>query len=75
MNAAHQTLPENHVFADIMQAVDVIRTGVPTIVTMDHAKHVVDIIESGYESAATEKAITLKPTKYEPLPLEALAEI
>ena len=75
VNAEHKALPENHVFADIMQTVDVIRTGAKTIVTMDHARHVVDIIESGYESAATGKAITLKPTKFEPLPLEALAAI
>ena len=75
VNAEHKALPENHVFADIMQTVDIIRTGNPTIVTMDHARHVVDIIESAYESAATGKTITLKPTKYAPLPLNALAEI
>jgi len=75
VNEAHRALPENHVFADIMQAVDVIRTGKPTIVTMDHARHVIDIIESGYESARTGKTIELKPTAFEPLPLEALAEI
>jgi len=75
VNAAHKALPENHVFADIMQAVDVIRTGNPTIVTMDHARHVVDIIESAYESAATGRTITLKPTNYKPLPIEALASI
>jgi len=75
VNADHKALPENHVFADIMQTVDLIRTGKPTIVTMDHARHVIDIIESGYESAATGKTITLKPTAYKPLPLEALAEI
>ena len=75
VNAEHKALPENHVFADIMQTVDLIREGKPTIVTMDHARHVVDIIESGYTSAATGKTITLKPTKYAPLPLEALATI
>ena len=75
VNAEHRALPENHVFADIMQVVDMIRTGCSTIVTMDHARHVVDIIESAYESAATGRTITLKPTKYEPLPLDALAQI
>ena len=75
VNAAHKALPENHVFADIMQAVDIIRTGKPTIVTMDHARHVVDIIESAYESEATGRTITLKPTKFVPQPLEALALI
>ena len=75
VNSVHKALPENHVFADIMQTVDLIRTGAPTIVTMDHARHVVDIIESAYESAASGRTIILKPTNYVPLPLEALAHI
>ncbi|MDR3121956.1 MAG: Gfo/Idh/MocA family oxidoreductase [Clostridiales bacterium] len=75
VNAEHKALPENHVFADIMQTVDRIRTGKPTIVTMDHARHVIDIIESGYASAATGKTITLAPTAFAPLPLDALAKI
>jgi predicted dehydrogenase len=75
VDGEHKTLPENHVFADIMQAAEVIRTGKPTIVTMDHARHVIDIIESAYESAASGRTITLKPTAYAPLPIEALAKI
>jgi predicted dehydrogenase len=72
---AHQTMPEKHVFADIMQVVDLIRGADSTIVTMDHARHVIDIIESGYASEATGKVITLTPTAFKPLPLEALANI
>lgn len=71
----HQTMPENHVFADIMQVVDLIRDGGETIVTMDHARHVIDIIESGYKSESSGNIITLSATAYKPLPLEALAKI
>ena len=71
----HMALPERHVYADIMQAVDLVRGMKSSIVDMHHARHVIDIIESGYTSAATGKTITLKPTGYKPLPLEALANI
>ena len=71
----HQVLPENHVFADLMQLVDLLRTGVPTIVNMDHARHVIDIIESCYASAESGKTVVLKPTAFKPLPLDALAAI
>jgi predicted dehydrogenase len=75
VNAAHKALPENHVFADIMQTVDWIRTGTPSIAGIDHARHVIDIIESAYAAAASKKTVELQPTAYNPLPLEALAEI
>ena len=73
----HAALPENHVFADIMQLVDMIREGktATTIADMNHARHVIDIIESAYESEASGKIITLKPTLFEPLPLDKLAVI
>ena len=72
---AHRELPENHVFADIMQAVDLIRKGGSTLANMDHARHVIDIIESCYASSASGKTITLCPTAFTPLPMDALAEI
>jgi len=55
--------------------VDVIREGVVSIADMHHARHVVDIIESAYASAASGKTISLRPTAYQPLPLERLAKI
>jgi len=73
VNAAHAALPENHVFADIMQLVDLVREGGTTIADMHHARHVVDIIESTYASAASGETVTLKPTAYVPLPLDQLA--
>ena len=75
VNAAHKALPENHVFADIMQLVDIIRDGGASIANMNHARHVIDIIESAYESSASGKIIALKPTAFAPLPMNQLAEI
>jgi predicted dehydrogenase len=57
----HATLPESHVFEDIMQLVDWIRYGTPSPVTAGHARHVIDIIESAYrsaESGSTEQLTT-----------------
>ena len=36
-----------------MQLVDWVRDGTPTPVTAEHARHVIDIIESAYRSAET----------------------
>lgn len=49
----HRGIGESHVFEDIMQLVDWIRADVPTPVTAQHARHVIDIIESAYRSAET----------------------
>jgi predicted dehydrogenase len=44
---------EHHVFEDVMQLVDWVREGKPSPVTAEHARHVVDIIESAYRAAET----------------------
>jgi predicted dehydrogenase len=49
----HRNVDESHVFEDIMQLVDWVIDGAPTPVTAEHARHVIDIIESGYRSAET----------------------
>ena len=59
---AHRQIPEAHVFEDIMQLVRWVLDGVPSAVTAEHARHVVDIIESGYRSAATSTTQTLSTT-------------
>ena len=51
--AAHRDIGEQHVFEDVMQLVDWVREDRPSIVTAEHARHVVDIIESAYRSAET----------------------
>jgi predicted dehydrogenase len=59
---AHRQIPEAHVFEDIMQLVRSVRDGVPSPVTAEQARHVVDIIESGYRSAATSSTEVLSTT-------------
>jgi predicted dehydrogenase len=56
---AHRQIPEAHVFEDIMQLVRWVLDGVPSAVTAEHARHVVDIIESGYRSAETSSTQSL----------------
>jgi predicted dehydrogenase len=50
---SHRSIAEAHVFEDIMQLVERVLNGTPTPVTPEHARHVIDIIESGYRSAQT----------------------
>jgi predicted dehydrogenase len=49
----HRDMDEAHVFEDIMQLVRWVRNGVPSPVTAEHARHVIDIIESAYRAAET----------------------
>jgi predicted dehydrogenase len=58
----HREIEEQHVYEDVMQLVDWVRNDKPTIVTAEHARHVVDIIESAYRSAETGQAQTLTTT-------------
>lgn len=58
----HRDIGEHHVYEDIMQLVDWIRDGTPTVVTAEHARHVVDIIESAYRSAETGQTSALSTT-------------
>lgn len=70
----HQMMKESHVFEDMMQLVDWILDGTPSIASPEHARHVIDIIEAGYRAAETGQAQRLRTT-FDPLPLEALAPI
>jgi len=67
----HTTMAESHVFEDMMQLVDLVREGTPTIANAEHARHVIDIIESGYRAAETGQTQELR-TSFDPLPLEEL---
>ena len=58
----HRGMQEAHVFEDIMQLVDWIRDGTPSPVTAEHARHVVDIIESAFRSAETGTVQELRTT-------------
>lgn len=58
----HRSMQEAHVYEDIMQLVDWIREGQPTIVTAEHARHVIEIFDAAYRSAQTGQAETLRTT-------------
>jgi predicted dehydrogenase len=58
----HRSIPEAHVFEDIMQLIDWIVDGIPSPVMAEHARHVIDIIESAYRAAETGMAQELTTT-------------
>ena len=58
----HREIGEQHVYEDIMQLVDWVREGKPSPVTAEHARHVIEIIESAYRSAETGQAQELATT-------------
>ncbi|HEX6972507.1 MAG TPA: Gfo/Idh/MocA family oxidoreductase [Limnochordia bacterium] len=49
----HPELPEAHVYSDIMHLVDCIRTDREPVVSGEHARHVIEVIEKGYVAART----------------------
>jgi predicted dehydrogenase len=63
----HRTMQEAHVWEDIMQLVDWIRDDKPTIVSAEHARHVIEIFDGAYLSAQTGQAQVLGTT-FEPIP-------
>jgi predicted dehydrogenase len=71
VDGSHGEIDEPHVFEDIMQLADRVLDGTPTPVTAEHARHVIDIIESGYRSAATGTRQELT-TSFELAPLGVL---
>ena len=58
----HRKMEEAHVFEDVMQLVDWVRDGVPPVPTVEHARHVIDIIESAYRAAETGESQALGTT-------------
>jgi predicted dehydrogenase len=53
VDATHAAIPEPHVYADILHAVDCIRHHKQPLVSGAHGAHVVEIIEKGYLAART----------------------
>jgi predicted dehydrogenase len=62
VSADHRAIPEQHVFEDIMQLVDWILDGTPSIVTAEHARHAIEIIEAAYCSSESGRAQELHTT-------------
>jgi predicted dehydrogenase len=50
---AHRGMEEAHVYEDVMQLVDWVREDIPTLATAEHARHVIEIFDAAYRSAAT----------------------
>jgi predicted dehydrogenase len=50
---AHRSMEEAHVYEDVMQLVDWVRDDVPTLATAEHARHVIEIFDAAYRSAAS----------------------
>lgn len=53
VDETHAQIPEPHVYADILHAVDCIEQGTAPLVSGEHGAHVVEIIEKGYLAAQT----------------------
>ena len=62
VTGVHREIEEQHVFEDVMQLVDCVRDGTPSIVTPEHARHVIEIIESAYRAAETGRRQQLATT-------------
>jgi predicted dehydrogenase len=62
VTGAHLGIDEQHVFEDVMQLVDWVNDGRPSIATAEHARHVVEIIEAAYRSAETGQVQRLTTT-------------
>jgi predicted dehydrogenase len=58
----HANMGEMHVFEDSMQLVRWVGEGIPSMVTAEHAAHVIEIIEAGYAASETGQTQVLKTT-------------
>jgi len=58
----HLTIQEPHVYADILHLVDCLLEDQQPVPTAEHARHVVEIIESGYRAARTGQVQELTTT-------------
>ena len=59
----HLAQEESHVYEDVMQLVDLLRDGTPTLSTAEHARHVIEIFDAAYRSAQSGQAQELR-TKF-----------
>ena len=62
----HRTMQEAHVYEDAMQLVDWVRENKPTIVTAEHARHVIEIFDAAYRSAQSGQAQALR-SSFQPI--------
>jgi predicted dehydrogenase len=67
----HRAIAESAIFEDVMQLVEWVGDGKPSPVTAQHARHVIDIIESGYRAAETGTTQALTTSFELPEPTQA----
>lgn len=53
VSGVHETIPESHIYSDIMHLVDCMLNGKTPLVSGEHARHVIEIIEKAYVAAET----------------------
>lgn len=58
----HLKLPERHVYSDIMHMVDCVLNDREPVVSAEHARHVIEIIDLGYRAAETGQTQELTTT-------------
>lgn len=58
----HRDIGEQHVFEDVAQFIDWVRDDIATPVSAQHARHVIDIIESSFRAAETGQTQELSTT-------------
>jgi predicted dehydrogenase len=58
----HRGMEEAHVYEDVMQLVDWVSDDIPTLATAEHARHVIEIFDAAYRSAATGQVQELRTT-------------
>lgn len=58
----HLEMPERHVYSDIMHMVDCVLNDKTPVVSAEHARHVVEIIELGYKAAVDGITHTMEST-------------
>lgn len=70
--AQHMKLHEPHVYGDVMELIDCVREDNDRpCASAEHGRHVLEIVEAGFESMRTGKTVELK-TSFTPLSLEEL---
>ena len=62
VTGVHREIPEQHVYEDVMQLVDWVRDDVPSIVSAEHARHVIEVIDAGYRAARSGQTQNLTTT-------------
>ncbi len=62
VTGAHRQVEEAHVYEDVMQLVDWVRDDKPTLATAEHARHVIEIFDAAYRSAASGQVQELRTT-------------